>query len=159
MRQGPISGAGLQPQNHGGVESADALQVDIDFPSTPDDVRLRSCTMSRLSNAGCGSALLGLASTILGLVGLASAAYICLDADALPDTSIDAHNRRWVGYGFGAGMGFVSSVAVTFGLTQVCLARRKRRDAAQEMSALSVRARFETAFGTANTEGFRREPA
>jgi hypothetical protein len=156
VRQGPISGAGLQvPQHHGGVESADTLQVDIDFPSTPDDVRLRSMTMNRFATAGCGSGLLGLASMILGLAGLAGATYICLEADTRPDTSIDLHNRRWMGYAVGGSMGFVSSTAVTFGLSQVYLAMKKRRRAAQEIVEMSVRARFQNA----TTEGFRREPA
>ncbi|MDR3397092.1 MAG: hypothetical protein P4M06_05980 [Pandoraea sp.] len=131
------------------------MQVNIDFPLAPDDVRLRSRRMSRLVDAGCASGLIGMTSTVLGLAGLASAAYICLEADALGDTSIAAHNRRWLGYGFGGGMGFVSTVAVTFGLTQVCLALRKRREAAQEIGTLSVRARF----GTATTEDPRRELA
>ncbi|MDM8355904.1 hypothetical protein [Pandoraea communis] len=143
MRQGPISGAAVQmPSHRPAVEAAEDMQVNIDLPLSPDDVRLRSRTVSRLADAGCAAGLIGLTSTVLGLAGLASAAYICLEADAQADTSVAAHNRRWLGYGFGAGMGFVSSVAVTFGLTQVCLALRKRREVAQEMVTMSVRARF-----------------
>ncbi len=156
MRSGPLSGATVQvPSHRPAVEAAEDMQVDIDFPLTPDDVRLRSRRMSRLVDAGCGAGLIGLTSTVLGLAGLAGAAYICLEAHAQADTSVEAHNRRWLGYGFGGGMGFVSSVAVTFGLTQVCLALRKRREAAQEMGTLSVRARVETV----TREDLRREPA
>lgn len=155
MRPGSISGAGLQvPQHHAPVESAGQAQVDIDRPLTPDEVRFRFRAMDRLAAAGCASGLVGLASTVLGLAGLASAAYVCLEADAQPDTSIAAHNRRWLGYSFGAGMGFVSSVAVTFGLTQVCQSLRKRRAAVQEIATLSTRARF----ANTNVEDFRREP-
>ncbi|VVE86147.1 hypothetical protein [Pandoraea bronchicola] len=154
MRQESISGAGVQmPPHRAAVESAEDMQVNIDFPLTPDDVRLRSRTVNRLASAGCASGLLGLTVTVLGLAGLAGAAYVCLEADEQAETSIAGHDRRWLGYGFGAGLGFVSSVAVTFGLSQVGLSLRKRREAAQEMGTLNVRARF----GTASTEDFRRE--
>jgi len=109
--------------------------------------------MNRLASAGYASGLSGLAITVLGLAGVASAAYICMLANEEPDNSIEAHNRRWLGYGVGGGMGFASSVAVTFGLGQVCLALRKRRAAAQEMGTPTVRARFETP----STEDVRRE--
>lgn len=146
MRQGQISG-GLQPVTslRPPVECAEDHRVMIEFPLTPDDVRLRSQTMSRLSSTGCASGLAGFAITILGVAGMATAGYICLEADSEVDKSIVAHDRRWLGYGFGGGMAILSSMAVTFGLSQVCLTIRRRRDAAQEMSALSGRARFESA--------------
>ncbi|VVE00480.1 hypothetical protein PHO31112_02104 [Pandoraea horticolens] len=155
MRQGSISGAGLQvPQHREPVESAEQAQVNIDFPLTPDEVRVRFRAIDRLAAAGCASGLVGFASTVLGLAGLASAAYVCLEADSQPDNSIAAHNRRWLGYSFGAGMGFVSTVAVTFGLTQVCQSLRKRRAVAHEIGTLSTRVRF----ANANAEDVRREP-
>ncbi|EON14744.1 MULTISPECIES: hypothetical protein [Pandoraea] len=155
MSQGSISGAGLQaPQHHAPVESAEQGQVNIDFPLTPDEVRFRFRAIDRLAAAGCASGLVGLASTVLGLAGLAGAAYICLEANAEPDNSIAAHNRRWLGYGFGGGMGFVSSVAVTFGLTQVCQSLQKRRAAAQEIATLSTRVQFANTYA----EDSRREP-
>ncbi|WP_157123021.1 hypothetical protein [Pandoraea vervacti] len=143
MRQGPIDGAGPSaPVYRAAVESAEDARITIDFPATPDDVRLRSQTMSRLSQAGCVTGLTGLAVTILGMVGLAGGAYLCLDAAAEVDDTETAEHNRWVGFGLGGGMGTLSALAVTFGLGQVCLCLKARREAEQEMGTISTRVHF-----------------
>ncbi|UVA80314.1 hypothetical protein [Pandoraea commovens] len=148
MRSGPIGETGPSaPATHthrAAIESAEDARITIDFPVTPDDVRLRSQTMSRLGRGGLSGGLTGVAITVLGLLGLATGAYYCLEASASDDDSEVARQDRWIGVGVGGGMAGLSTLAVTFGLGQVCLCLKKRREAGREMTSLSTRVQFES---------------
>jgi len=126
------------------IESAEDARITIDFPVTPDDVRLRSQTMSRLGRGGLSGGLTGVTITVLGLLGVATGAYYCLEAAVSDDDSEIAQQDRWLGLGVGGGMAGLSALAVTFGLAQVCQCLKKRRDAEREMTTLSTRVQFES---------------
>lgn len=148
MRHDPIDGAGPSaPVYRAAIESAEDAHITIDFPATPDDVRLRSQTMSRLSQAGRVTGLTGLAVTILGLVGVAGSAYLCLEAAAEIEDTDAADRNRWIGFGLGGGMGTLSALAVTFGLSQVCACLKARRRAEREMETMSTHVHFTTPGG------------
>lgn len=126
------------------IESAEDAPITIEFPVTPDDVRLRSQTVSRLGRGGLSGGLTGVTITVLGMLGLASGAYYCLEAAALDDASEVARQDRWIGVGVGGGMAGLSALVVTFGMAQVCQCLRKQRAAGREITTLSMRMRFES---------------
>lgn len=133
-----------------GVESADEAPIRIDFPSTPDDVRRQSQTISRLGRSGFSTGVSGVAISVLGAVGFVTGAYFCLDAAAEVDDSEAAIQSRRMGYGLGGAMTFLSAAVVTFGLSQVCRSIIMRRQAAQEITSLNTRVLFDP-----NREGGR----
>ncbi|VVD98503.1 hypothetical protein PAQ31011_02014 [Pandoraea aquatica] len=149
MRAGFSEGAGpsaqVAPTYRAIIESADDARISIDFPVTPDDVRLRSQTMSRLQHGGLSDGLTGVAITVLGMLGLASGAYYCLEASLADDASDATRQGQWIAVGVGGGMAVLSSIAVTFGLAQICRCMKKQRDAGREMTTLSTRVQFEAA--------------
>ncbi|MFK0378375.1 hypothetical protein [Pandoraea sp. NPDC090278] len=148
MTSGAIGGTGARaptaPMHRAAIESAEDARITIDFPVTPDDVRLRSQTMSRLGRGGLSGGLTGVTITVLGMLGLTTGAYYCLEAAASDDDSDVAQQDRWMGLGIGSGMAGLSALAVTFGLAQVCQCLKKRREAEREMTTLSTRVQFES---------------
>ncbi|MFJ2992522.1 hypothetical protein [Pandoraea sp. NPDC087047] len=133
-----------------GVESADEAPIAIDFPSTPDDVRRQSQTISRLGRAGFAAGVSGVAISVLGTVGFVAGAYFCLDAAAEVDDSEAANQNRRTGYGVGTTMALLSAAAVTYGLSQVYRSIMVRRQAAQQITSLNTRVLFDP-----NREGGR----
>lgn len=145
VRTAPMDDVGSSARIHrAAIESADDARITIDFPPTPDDVRLRSQTMSRLSRAGYASGLTGLAVTVLGVAGLASSAYLSVQAAAEVEAPDGADADRWVEFGLCGGLAVLSSLVVTFGLSQVCLCVKERRQAGQAWGAFSTRVQFES---------------
>ncbi|VVE28215.1 hypothetical protein [Pandoraea anhela] len=144
VRAAPFDGAGPSaPVYRAAIESADDARITIDFPPTPDDVRLRSQTMSRLSQAGCVSGLVGLAVTVLGVAGLAGSAYFAVQAATDVERTRAAEQDRWGELGLSGGLSVLSSLVVTFGLSQVCLCVKARRRAEQEWETFTTRVQFE----------------
>ncbi|AKC69540.1 hypothetical protein MB84_08715 [Pandoraea oxalativorans] len=109
---------------------------------TPDDIRLRSQTMSRLGRGGLSGGLTGVAITVLGLLGLSTGAYYCLAASVADDESEASRQDSWIAVGVGSGMAALSTLAVTYGLAQVCQCLRKQREAGREMTTLTTHVQF-----------------
>ncbi|WP_150736873.1 hypothetical protein [Pandoraea anapnoica] len=101
--------------------------------------------MSRLQRGGMSGGLTGVAITVLGTLGLACGVYYCFEAALADDASSAARQDRWSAVGVGGGMALLSSIAVTFGLAQVCRCMKKQREAGREMTTLSTRVQFEAA--------------
>ncbi|WP_322881449.1 hypothetical protein [Pandoraea sputorum] len=148
MRSGSIGGAGPSapavPTYRAAIESAEDARITIDFPITPDDIRLRSQTMSRLGRGGLSGGLTGVAMTVVGVLGLSAGAYFCLAATVADDESGASRLDQWTGVGIGGGMAAASTLAVTYGLAQVCLCLKKQREAGRAMTTLSTRVQFES---------------
>ncbi|VVE76599.1 hypothetical protein [Pandoraea sputorum] len=148
MRLGSIGGAGpsasVVPTHRSAIESAEDARITIDFPMTPDDIRLRSQTVSRLGRGGLSGGLTGVAMTVLGMLGLSAGGYFCLAATGVDDESGVPRLDPWIGVGIGGGMAAVSTLAVTYGLAQVCLCLKKQHEAGREITTLSTRVQFES---------------
>ncbi|VVD74324.1 hypothetical protein [Pandoraea terrigena] len=129
------------------VEAVDEQRVTIDFPPLPDDVRLRSQSTGCVSMAGCTSGISGLVTLVLGLVGLGTAAYVCVEANKQVDNAAAGSGSQWLGYGFGGSVGVLAGMMVTYGLGQVCYAAARRREARDEMLTQREQARFESTMG------------
>ena len=126
------------------IETAEDGRIVIDFPTTPDDVRLRAQSTSRMENAGCVQGLVGVASTVLGVASLALCGYMALDAVAEVEDTPAADNRRVVGYSFAGGAAVLAGVATTFGLSQICACLKKRRDASRALVSQNTYVQFST---------------
>ena len=150
MTLGSISGIAptmQAPQTD--VEAVDEQRVTIDFPASPDDVRLRSQSTSscRLSMAGCTSGMSGLVTLVLGLAGLATAAYVCVETDKQAGSAVANSEIQRLGYGFGGSVAVLGGMLVTYGVGQLSYAAAKRREAQEEALELSQQARFESTMG------------
>ncbi|VVD79323.1 hypothetical protein PEP31012_01010 [Pandoraea eparura] len=147
MTLGSISGSAPTMQApRTDVDALDVLQAAIDFPPTPDDVRSRSQSASHVNTAGCTSGLLGLVTLVFGLAGIATAVYVCVEANKPVGSASRESGVGWLGNGFGGSVGALGGMLVTYGLSQVCYAAAKRRAEREDME-LSEPARFESTIG------------
>lgn len=132
------------PVRRAPIEAAEDARIVIDFPTTPDDVRLRAQSTSRMERAGCVQGVVGIVSTAVGVAALSLCAYLALDAAAEVEDTPAADNRRVFGYSFAGGVGLLSAMATTFGLSQLCVCLRKRREARGEMNSQNTYVHFST---------------
>ena len=142
------------PALHRMDDVADDARVVIDFPPSPDDIRLYNQRMSHLSQAGWHSGLSGLSLVVLGLMGMGCSAYACMQTSLQGDEAVFADEHRWLGYAFGGSVALLSTWSITFGLSEICVCARKRREARQEMQAMSASVRFDARSGEANGRDF-----
>ncbi len=142
-----LPGAGANASAHTDASLLNYLEpsVRLEFPPTPDDIRLHSQTMSHLAQVGWSAGVTGLAMIVTGLVGLGASAYICTESTALTDDGRAAPESKWLGYAIAGSVAAISTMSTMVGLREVCRCAKKRREADRELLAMSVTVRTTSA--------------
>lgn len=142
-----VQHATTQQRSEGANQSDSAIAID--FPPTPDDVRLHRQMGRRVCQEGCSALLTGLAVTILGLAGVVSGAYYVVDAAATVADSSLARSNQTSKFSAGGSLFGLGVLAAMFGLSRLRDGWDEHRESAAEMRELRARAQYEMTRGGA----------